>query len=679
MAMDFFEHQAQARKNTGYLVFLFILATIVIMAMVYIATSFFVNAMDFYTSPSTENNDIYTVVLWNPKILGISILCTLVIVAMGSLYKISQLRGGGSTIATMMGGRLIDPGSTSPQHRKILNVVEEMAIASGVPVPPVYIMTNEQSINAFAAGFSPNDAVIGVTRGCVDKLSRDELQGVIAHEFSHILNGDMRLNIRLIGIIHGILVIGLIGYAILRSMLYGRMGHVRTGNRKGGGAAVLLIPLFGLTLIIIGFAGVFFGNLIKAAVSRQREYLADASAVQFTRNPHGIAGALKKIGGIGSHLASPKADEISHMFFGQALASAWLTLMATHPPLIQRIRRIDPQFDGRFNDIETEEPDQYGQTKASLAGAAANLSGLAAAPTESMADRIRLAREKQGGRDQPVQHQQLRRSVEQIGSPTLAHLAYANALISEIPEPVKAGARESYGSRAVVYALLLDQKPEVREAQFARLAVHADPEVYKLTQQMVGIIDNLDQRVRLPLLDMTVPALSELASGQYRSFKQNVAALIAADEQVDLFEWTVRRMILHRLEPRMTGKPRIPEGNLKLRGLRNECATLLSILARVGHGRDEHVTAAINQSIAVIKLPGLNLEPAERCTMAALDKALDTLQKLHPLEKRKLINACITCISADRQVTIKEAELLRGIADSLDCPIPPLLPGQSTA
>ena len=334
MSTRFFENQEAARRNTARLVFLFALAVVAINGMLYaLAVALTGVEHDPYTGQSG-------VVLqwWQPELLATVSLATLVIVAAGSLYKIAQLRGGGAVVAESLGGTLVAADTGDPDERKLLNVVEEMAVASGTPTPPVYLLRDEQGINAFAAGFSPGDAVVGVTRGCVQQLSRDELQGVIAHEFSHVLSGDMRLNIRLMGVIHGILIIGIIGYFLMRSSMFAGRGR---RSRDNSGMAMLAA---GVGLMIIGFLGTFFGNLIKASVSRQREFLADASAVQFTRNPEGIAGALKKIGGYegGSILESPNAPESSHLFFSKGLRGGLQMLFSTHPPLDARIRRLDP-------------------------------------------------------------------------------------------------------------------------------------------------------------------------------------------------------------------------------------------------------------------------------------------------------------------------------------------------
>ncbi len=292
---------------------------------------------------------------WHPEFFIVTSGSVLLVITIGSLYKMTMLSGGGESVALALGGRKVPANTRDLAERILLNVVEEMALASGTPVPPVYIMDDEEGINAFAAGTTPQNAVIGITRGAILTLKRDELQGVIAHEFSHILNGDMRLNIRLMGLLHGILVLALIGYMVLRIVgnSPGRVSTRRSSDdNKGAGGLILAILAAGVALLIIGYVGVFFAHLIKSAVSRQREFLADASAVQFTRNPSGIADALKKIGGWSksSKITSPRAEESSHMFFGSAMM---LSFFATHPPLAQRIQRIDPNFKGNFPNPES--------------------------------------------------------------------------------------------------------------------------------------------------------------------------------------------------------------------------------------------------------------------------------------------------------------------------------------
>ncbi len=327
--MDFFERQDKARRNTRLLVFYFALAVLSLIVAVDAAVALTFRLVSAHESSFGETPP-------NPvrfDLMAAATLGTLAIVSIGSISKTLQLASGGSAVAELLDGRLIHSETRDANERKLLNIVEEMSIASGVPVPQVYVMDNEDGINAFAAGHSTSDAAISVTRGALQLLTRDELQGVIAHEFSHVLNGDMRLNIRLMGLIFGILCLTVIGRVL-----------IRTRGRKNP------LPLLGLALIIIGFAGVFFGRLIQAAVSRQREGLADASSVQFTRNPAGLAGALKKIGGLeqGSKLKSPRAEEASHLFFANGVGESFFGLLATHPPLIERIRALDPSFDGKF-------------------------------------------------------------------------------------------------------------------------------------------------------------------------------------------------------------------------------------------------------------------------------------------------------------------------------------------
>ena len=333
--MDFFERQDQARRNTKLLVVYFVIGVAMLILAVYAAWWGSLPA-----SPRSQHHgysEQAQLVLWNPQLFLVAAVGTLAVIGLGSGFKTLELAQGGSTVATMLGGRLVNPATTDPDERKLRNVVEEMAIAAGIPVPQVYVLPEERGINAFAAGHSTSDAVVAVTAGAMKLLTRDELQGVIGHEFSHILNGDMRLNLRLMGIIFGILCLAVIG----RVLLYTRSRSSKDKNP---------LPLLGLVLMVIGWVGVLFGRLIQAAVSRQREFLADASSVQFTRNPAGLAGALKKIGGLsyGSKLEAAHAEEASHMFFGNGMGESFFHLMDTHPPLAERIRAIDPSFDGEL-------------------------------------------------------------------------------------------------------------------------------------------------------------------------------------------------------------------------------------------------------------------------------------------------------------------------------------------
>ncbi|MHC4452933.1 MAG: M48 family metallopeptidase, partial [Planctomycetota bacterium] len=439
--MDFFDRQDVARRKTGLLVVLFALATLSIIASVYLVVA---GAMVYATKE---------VDFWHPELLVVATVATVAVIAGGSLYKIAVLRGGGSVVAASLGGKLIAQDTTDVTERKVLNVVEEMAIASGTPVPPVYMMQDEKGINAFAAGYTTNDAVIGVTRGCVEHLSRDELQGVIAHEFSHIFNGDMRLNIRLIGILNGILIIGMIGYFVMRTMFY-----TGGGRRRGkDGSATLAILAIGVGLMIVGFLGTLFGNMIKAAVSRQREFLADASAVQFTRDPGAVAGALKKIGSLGSSVGNPAAAEVSHMFFARAITSGVNSMFSTHPPLKSRILRIDPGWDGTFPEFDPRKPPapsrQVKEKQAPRAGIDVG---------EIVTGAAILASATAGASAKSGETAAASGGVAQIGQPTPAHVEYAGQLLRGLPSPVAEAAREPYGARAVIYALLINREEDAR-------------------------------------------------------------------------------------------------------------------------------------------------------------------------------------------------------------------------
>ena len=576
---------------------------------------------------------------WDPELLGGVALGVLIVVGGGSLYKISQLRAGGRVVAEQLGGRLLHPDTRDHGERMLQNVVEEMAIASGTPTPPVYLLEGEQGINAFAAGFSPNDAVVGVTRGAVEQLDRDELQGVIAHEFSHIMNGDMRLNIRLMGVLHGILIIGIIGYFLFRSAMWSSMAR---RSRDNSGMAFLAL---GVGLIAIGSLGTFFGNWIKASVSRQREFLADASAVQFTRNPLGLAGALKRIGGLaeGSLIASPNAPEASHLFFGQALRGGLQSIFATHPPLGERIARLDPSF-------AAEQSTKAGAGAAQAVG----VSGVAALAPAAV-EPARLA----------VEH-----AVRDIGTPTPAHLAYAGELVRSLPEPLRHAAHEAYGARAVVYSLVIDADPQARTRQLARLDGFAEPGVADLTRRLLPLAESLPAHARMPLIDMTLPALRDLSSQQYGVFRANLEELVRADDKIDLFEWTLQRILLAHLTPAFerVRAPRVKHTTLK--AVRESSRVLLSALSLARAGAEPKEAWGRAASALGVLQPKLS---ATECSLARIDDALFALSHTSPAIKKQLLHACADYIAEDGSVSVAEAELLRATADTLGCPMPPLL------
>jgi len=645
MATDFFDRQDNARRSTVRLAVLFGLAVVAIIASIELLLAVTLGFLG--RNPDTGAID-WTVVN-DPQMFALATVGTLVLVGGGSLFKVAQLRAGGRVVAEQLGGRLLNSDTAVASEQRLLNIVEEMAIASGTPTPPVYLMDQEEGINAFAAGFQPSDAVIGVTRGTAETLTRDELQGVIAHEFSHILNGDMRLNIRLMGLLHGILIIGILGYFILRMAAFS--GH-RRRSREGGNQMPLLA--LGAGLMAVGFFGTFFGNMIKAAVSRQREFLADASAVQFTRQASGIAGALRKIGGIatGSVVQNPNAPESSHLFFGRA-TSGLSALFSTHPPLPERIRRLDPSWDGIFPAVAAVAPS--GTSASAMAAGAVGLAG--------------------GGeaRGAAAETFDVSHAVEDIGAPTDAHIRYAAALVHALPPALLSAAHEPHGARAVVYALLLDRDAGIRRAQLDRLAAAADGGVHEETLRFAPLVDALDVRTRLPLIDIALPALRRLTATQYELFRENVVALVQADEAIDVFEWSLSRILLHDLAPAYS---RVPPPRVRVRNLNAvgpHLRRLLSTLAHAGHRDTQAAGNAFDEAWRTLRLPKAHLLEANQIGIAALDDAVERLTGAAPAIKRQVLRAAIACITADRHVTATEVELVRAVSTSLGCPMPPVL------
>ncbi|MCW8194360.1 M48 family metallopeptidase [Proteobacteria bacterium 005FR1] len=651
--MNFFEHQDTARRNTRRLVLLMLLAVISLIAITTLLVSVLLFYFQYGGNGMSQPADANVVQLafhslsW--EILGYITLGVGSVVALGSTYKLLQLSGGGQKVAEALGGRLININTSDPDERKILNVVEEMAIASGTPVPPVYLI-EEDGINAFAAGFKPQDAVIGITRGCIRLLNRDELQGVVAHEFSHILHGDMRLNIRLVGILHGILVIGLIGYFLLRSA---QVSAYSSARRRGNNALPMI--LLGLGLIVIGYAGTFFGNIIKAAVSRQREFLADASAVQFTRNPVGISGALKKIGGYtrGSMLQAPSAVQFSHMFFGQGIRTSFNALMATHPPLEERIGRIEPSWDGQFPAVR--ESAAVSDRPSSAAGE--QMAGFAAGSERAAPSAVTA---------------QAPSAIDSIGQPSPEHMARARQLLGEIPDDLKDAAHEPFSARAVVYGLLLNRSSEgIAKKQWQHLRENAHPAVFRLVDDISRQIAGLEPGVYIPLLELCLPALQSLSAPQHEVFKRNLLALIRADEKVDLFEWSLYRIAMHNLEQGDTH-----EENRNLKSLSDECQLVLSLIAQSGHTDQGRAQAAYEESFSSLGIGSRFFLARETIKLPDLDRALDKLKLLKPLQKPLLLKALARCVSYDARITVTEQELFRAIANSLNCPVPPILEGQ---
>ncbi|WP_409526120.1 M48 family metallopeptidase [Nitrincola sp. MINF-07-Sa-05] len=673
--MNFFEQQDQARRNTKLLVLFFGLAIISLIIITTLAVGVVLYIMTGTQTGSTSggalSGDQLTRALSvdNWALLSGVAAAVIAVVLLGSLFKRMQLSSGGVAVAEAMGGRLLNISTQDADEKRILNIVEEMALASGMPVPPVYIMEDD-AINAFAAGYTPQDAVIGITRGCIRLLNRTELQGVVAHEFSHILHGDMRLNIRLVSLLNGILVIGLIGYFLLRSVRFQRAGSSRKGN------SVAVVLALGACLAVVGYAGTFFGNLIKAAVSRQREYLADASAVQFTREPEGISGALKKIGGYshGSQLSAANAAEFSHMFFGQGVKMAFGSLMATHPPLNDRIRRVEPDWDGRFVRTSLEESTaQRDGNQASEEDTQQKreqlLTGILVGTAATAASSGGLSSDMAGGMTGGAMPQHAaRESIDAIGQPGSRHLAYAKSVLDRLDQQLYQAAHEPYSARAVIYGLLLSEQPDVRQQQLEALQQNALPDVFSELQRLLDKLVGLDPHLRLPLVELSLPALKQLTDDQYNIFKRCLTLLIRADNRVSLMEWALFRIVTRNIEGVSRERQRFD-----LVQCSDEIAQLLTLIAHAGNPNPEQSTHAYNAAVATLSIPLASIASRESVSLSELDKALSKLAQLKPLQKPALLKALAVCIEDDGEITITEAELLRAVADSLDCPLPPLL------
>ncbi|MEN8213110.1 MAG: M48 family metallopeptidase [Pseudomonadota bacterium] len=644
--MDFFTAQDEARKKTTLLITLFALA---VLLLVVLTNLFLMAAMAIAAGepdPGRLSGLEHLMQQFSWMRFAAIGAAVLLVILLGSLFRSWTMGRGGKAVAEMMGATLITPDSRNPDYRRLLNIVEEMAIASGTTVPLVYVMQKEPAINAFAAGITAGDAAIVVTRGCLQQLSRDELQGIVAHEFSHILNGDMRLNMRLVGILFGILMLGLIGRFMLRTAGGSRRGSTA---RRGNGLPWMAL---GGGLFILGYAGTFIGNLIKASVSRQREYLADASAVQFTRDPQGIGGALIKIGALpgGSLLRSADAAELSHAYFSEGVRVRYLTMLATHPPLEERIRRVLPHWDGIF-------PREHGVVKEPLRGEsqAAAADDKNANVKTAAATTILL---------------ELLRRIGQSPGPDAGSIASAAVLVGRIPQTLLENSRDPYGARAVMFALLIDNSADTAARQLMALQMQAGDDVIRLTQRLLPMIRRLRPQLRLAVIEMATPALRELSARQLALFRESIDLLIRFDAETTLFEWTLQKIVMATLSVDHGKGDLVREPRRTLTQLLPECAILLSVVARAASRGDAEAAGSFQAAIDELQTAGIQLFDSRVATFEALDDAIGKLNQLKPLHKRRLLRACTVCVAADDSVAPAELELLRAISLLLNGPMP---------
>lgn len=632
--MNFFEHQESARKQTRWLILVFILAVativVAINGVILIALGFI--SFDAETASVPFREVVRTE--W-PTLAGAGVV-SVAFILLASLFKMSSLRGGGGQVARQLGGTQVDSTTGDPLKRRLYNVVEEIALASGVPVPEIYVLDQEAGINAFAAGYTPSDAAVAVTRGALEKLNRNELQGVIAHEFSHILNGDMRINIRLMGALFGILLLALIGRRILiHSSFVGR------SSRSKGGGAIILIAI-GLTAI--GYIGLFFGRWIKAAVSRQREYLADASAVQFTRDPDSIGGALKKIAVYSeSSYLDADTEEVSHMLFGDGRK---MNFFSTHPPLEARISRVNPDF----------QPEELTRLAVKL---------------QRERDSEKKRREK---RSEPKEKSggmfNAESLIDGIGSPDWERMLTAAAFAAAIPEIMGKAVRSNEWAPEVLLYLLLDRDGAIREKQLLTVAQKMGAESEGRVRALLDAAGLASPEQRLPLLELAFPTLKQRPPEFLTEVMDTARELIAADGRTDVFEFLLERsMSMHLWESQNAHRVTIA-GNKSLKSQTAPASDVLAILAQHGNRDTDTAVAALNSGLAELSLPSSGGLPVSSDWVSGLDAALPALDRLKPAEKEKLVRAMSAVVMHDGKIDAEELELLRVICDLIHVPLP---------
>lgn len=629
--MDFFAQQAQVRGSSRRLVGLFVLAVIAIVVAIDAVVWFSMGHRPVAGEPAPSNLPL----------LFASTVVVLGGIVLSSLFRIMSLSGGGKSVAESVGAVAVPPDTSDPQLRRLRNVIEEVAIAAGVPVPDIYLMADEPGINAFAAGYSTSDAAVCVTRGCLDNLSRDELQGVIAHEFSHVLNGDMRLNIRLMGLLFGILVLAIVGRRVIW------FGGGRSNRRDGGGGQVWMI---GLALIVVGYIGYFFARLIQAAVARSRESLADASAVQFTRQTDGIAGALKKIAILseGSRLQVANKHEVAHMLFGEA--DSFNALFATHPPLLQRIRALEPGF----------REDELGRLAASMQQAAE-------APPAVVKETPKL------GTPLGVPGMALPPVLPAVlaGGAAAAGFQRAAAVHQSMPAALSEAVQQPESALAVMLALALSLQTELQPAQRRIVADAFGDDVQQAVQTMVGELDALPPIARLPLVAIAFPALKQLPDGRQQTLLDTLDALVKVDGRVDLNEYCLARLLRLQLQEARQPRRAPIDGLKKLPACRDSVILVCTIVSAAGCSDETSARRAWLMAMQNA-FPGEAIEwsPPPAAWQAPFESALNDLDGLMPVAKELVIQSLARAIHADGIVSVEEAELLRVICASLHCPVP---------
>ena len=636
--MNFFAQQAAARAHARRLIWLFIAAVIAVVvcvdAIVMIVFSMLAGNHAGVSGSFQDSMAAPSLWIWTG-------LVVLGVVTLGTAYRTSQLSAGGNAVAQQLGAERVPHDTRDPLRRRLWNVVEEMSIASGVPIPAIYVLEEEQGINAFAAGHTTSDAAITVTRGALQRLNRDELQGVIGHEFSHILNGDMRVNIRLMGMLFGLLVIGYIGQFVMR-------GSARGGGKKGG-----VLVLAGLAVMILGYVGLFLGRLIQAAVSRQCEVVADASSVQFTRDTQGLRNALVKIGACdaGSRLQTAAAEEVAHMLFASGLDRVF----ATHPPLVERIRALDPSFDEREFErvsarMQTEQLASDAADEERENPASAAFAGAANSPRRAVASGL---------------------IAQMVGNPSTEQVALARRIRESLPKDIVANADDPGRAVGVLWSLLLDADAVARKQQLEVLQKDFGVRHAELAASQYERIAGLHPMLRLPLLMHLIPALRRLSRSDRDRILAGIERLLRVDGKVTVYEYVLAKLALQGLADAPSKARSMRE--LKLSDVTSDLQIVFSVVAVEGSA--DAITARRSYELGMSHL--LPRERPEFRALAdwvpALDAALARLDQLAPAGKELLVEALVKSIALDNELALAEAELLRAICATIHCPLPPHL------
>jgi len=661
--MNFYEAQDDARKRTKWLVLYFILAVIGVIAAVYAVVGFAYMSQGgsevvYRDQYGMQTREVTPGTWWDlGRFLTVAAVTTGVIL-LGNVFKSLQLAGGGAAVARDVGARPVDPRTTDLDEKKLVNVVEEMAIASGLPVPQVWIMDEEAGINAFAAGTEPGNAVIGVTRGCVQRLTRGELQGVIAHEFSHILNGDMKLNMRLIGWLFGIMMLSMLGKMLFHSL---RFMRVRGNGKDNNGGLIIALLLAGVALIVIGSVGVFFARMIQAAISRQREYLADASAVEFTRDPSGIAGALKKIGGqeFGSDISNAKASEASHMFFADGGMFSYG--FATHPPLDVRISSIEKDWDGKF--------------KATGLPPVAHQGGSSNGSSRSQAHDARLSGFSGGSSSSQSKVKVDRKDWDDIGASSHQDVKLGQQIRDAISDDWIAACHDREYAQALIFGLLLAEDDELLQGEVSFLSKSAGKNAVELALSWNQELREVHSSEKIALLDLCIPTLRRLTMPEYERFIEITRWMIASDGEVDIFEFMLQKVLERHLSAHFLHYGGVKTRYTKLNKVSDEVNVLLSTMAGIGAGNGEELATAYGAASDVLAEFGekLSILPPERCGLQEVDKALDKLEQASPMIKKQVLHACGLAVMHDGELESKEAEMLRAVADAIGSSLPPFV------